>query len=126
MPEKTNTRYAEFDYPIMKAKIQELTADKGQGRVRERRGVASVQDKQMQKMIDEKVDIIVLDAVDSHAIRTMVAKAKAVSIPVIAYDRLAEGPIDAYVSFDGELVGEVQGRSSSRRWAATWTPPTRS
>ncbi|WP_416975952.1 substrate-binding domain-containing protein, partial [Streptomyces sp. 4F14] len=32
-------------------------------------------------------------------------------IPVIAYDRLAQGPIDAYVSHDNELVGEVQGRS---------------
>ena len=38
-------------------------------------------------------------------------KAKDAGIPVIAYDRLAEGPIDAYVSFDNELVGEVQGRS---------------
>lgn len=111
MPEKTNTRYAEFDYPIMKAKIEELTANKGKADYENAGGVASVQDKQMQKMIDEKVDIIVLDAVDSHAIRTMVAKAKAAGIPVIAYDRLAEGPIDAYVSFDGELVGEVQGRS---------------
>ncbi|MER7928352.1 MULTISPECIES: substrate-binding domain-containing protein [unclassified Streptomyces] len=111
MPEKTNTRYAEFDYPIMKAKIQELTANKGKAEYENAGGVASVQDKQMQKMIDEKVDIIVLDAVDSHAIRTMVAKAKAAGIPVIAYDRLAEGPVDAYVSFDGELVGEVQGRS---------------
>ena len=111
MPEKTNTRYAEFDFPIMKAKIQELTANKGKAEYENAGGVAATQDKQMQKMIDEKVDIIVLDAVDSHAIRTMVAKAKTAGIPVIAYDRLAEGPIDAYVSFDGELVGEVQGRS---------------
>jgi D-xylose transport system substrate-binding protein len=40
-----------------------------------------------------------------------VQKAKDAGIPVIAYDRLAEGPIDAYISFDNELVGEVQGRS---------------
>ncbi|WP_043667242.1 sugar ABC transporter substrate-binding protein [Streptomyces xylophagus] len=111
MPEKTNTRYAEFDFPIMKAKIQSLTANKGKAEYANAGGDAAVQDKQMQEMIDKKVDIIVLDAVDSHAIRTMVGKAKAAGIPVIAYDRLAEGPIDAYVSFDGELVGEVQGRS---------------
>jgi D-xylose transport system substrate-binding protein len=65
----------------------------------------------MQRMIDEKVDVILLDAVDSHAIAPMVKKAKDAGIPVIAYDRLAEGPIDAYISFDNELVGEVQGRS---------------
>jgi D-xylose transport system substrate-binding protein len=40
-----------------------------------------------------------------------VKKAKDAGIPVIAYDRLAEGPIDAYISFDNELVGEVQGRT---------------
>lgn len=111
MPEKTNTRYAEFDFPIMKAKIQELTSNKGKAEYENAGGVAATQDKQMQKMITDKVDIIVLDAVDSHLILPMVKKAKAAGIPVIAYDRLAEGPIDAYVSFDGELVGEVQGRS---------------
>ena len=111
MPEKTNTRYAEFDFPIMKAKIQELTSNKGKAEYENAGGVAAVQDTQMQKMITDKVDIIVLDAVDSHLILPMVKKAKAAGIPVIAYDRLAEGPIDAYVSFDGELVGEVQGRS---------------
>ncbi|MDV9172447.1 substrate-binding domain-containing protein [Streptomyces sp. W16] len=111
MPEKTNTRYAEFDFPIIKSTVSELTDKKGKSEYQNAGGVASVQDKQMQKMIDQKVDIIVLDAVDSHLILPMVKKAKAAGIPVIAYDRLAEGPIDAYVSFDGELVGEVQGRS---------------
>jgi D-xylose transport system substrate-binding protein len=65
----------------------------------------------MQKMIDDKVDVILLDAVDSKKIASMVQKAKDAGIPVIAYDRLAQGPIDAYVSFDNELVGEVQGRA---------------
>ncbi len=45
----------------------------------------------------KKVDIILVDALDA-------------GIPVIAYDRLAQGPIAAYVSHDNELVGEVQGR----------------
>lgn len=40
-----------------------------------------------------------------------VRKAKKAGIAVIAYDRLAEGPIDAYITFDNELVGEIQGRS---------------
>jgi len=62
-------------------------------------------------MIDDKVDIILLDAVDSHAIASKVKAAKDAGIPVIAYDRLAEGPIDAYISFDNELVGEVQART---------------
>ncbi|MFD7939207.1 substrate-binding domain-containing protein, partial [Streptomyces sp. NPDC059755] len=48
---------------------------------------------------------------DPHPPATMVQKAKDANIPVIAYDRLAQGPIDGYVSFDNELVGEVQGRT---------------
>ena len=111
MPEKTNTRYAEFDYPIIQAKVAELTKKQGKTEYANAGSDASKQNSQMQTMIDDKVDVILLDAVDSHAISAMVKKAKEAGIPVIAYDRLAEGPIDAYVSFDNELVGQVQGRS---------------
>ncbi|MER5432050.1 substrate-binding domain-containing protein [Streptomyces sp. NPDC002588] len=111
MPEATNTRYAEFDYPYIKSTVASLTSNKGKTEYANAKGKTKTQNIQMQKMIDEKVDCIVLDAVDSKAIVPMVKKAKEAGIPVIAYDRLAEGPIDAYVSFDNELVGEVQGRS---------------
>ncbi|MFF0014690.1 sugar ABC transporter substrate-binding protein [Streptomyces sp. NPDC005374] len=111
MPEKTNTRYEEFDYPIIQKKVAALTNKQGKTIYANGEASASKQATQMQQMIDEKVDVILLDAVDSHAIASMVTKAKNAGIPVIAYDRLAEGPIDAYVSFDNELVGEVQGRS---------------
>jgi D-xylose transport system substrate-binding protein len=111
LPETANTRYEDFDYPIIKEQVASLT--KGQGHVDYVNAGqnADKQASQMQKMIDDKVDIILLDAVDSHAIAGEVKKAKDAGIPVIAYDRLAEGPIDAYISFDNELVGEVQGRS---------------
>ncbi|MFD4506663.1 sugar ABC transporter substrate-binding protein [Streptomyces sp. NPDC058457] len=111
MPDKINTRYTNFDYPIMKSKIAELTNKQGRVDYQNAASTASTQAKQMQKMIDDKVDVIILDSVDSHAIAGTVKKAKAAGIPVIAYDRLAEGPIDAYVSFDNELVGEVQART---------------
>jgi D-xylose transport system substrate-binding protein len=111
LPEKANTRYDKFDHPIIEAKVAALT--KKQGRVAYANADASAtrQAEQLQQMIDNQVDVILLDAVDSHAIAGGVQKAKDAGIPVIAYDRLAEGPIDAYVSFDNELVGEVQGRS---------------
>ncbi|WP_063768327.1 sugar ABC transporter substrate-binding protein [Streptomyces griseus] len=111
MPEKTNTRYEEFDYPIIKRKVAALTQNQGRTVYANAGSKVQTQVSQMQKMIDDKVDVILLDAVDSHKIADMVQKAKDAGIPVIAYDRLAEGPIDAYVSFDNELVGEVQGRS---------------
>ncbi|MER6737826.1 sugar ABC transporter substrate-binding protein [Streptomyces puniciscabiei] len=111
LPEKANTRYDRFDYPIIKSKVAELTGKKGKVEYANADADASRQASQMQKMIDEKVDLIMIDAVDSHSIAAEVKKAKDAGIPVIAYDRLAEGPIDAYVSFDNELVGEVQGRT---------------
>ncbi|MGW0336557.1 sugar ABC transporter substrate-binding protein [Streptomyces sp. NPDC003011] len=111
LPEKANTRYDKFDYPIIKAKVASLTGDKGTVAYANADASAKTQAAQLQKMIDDQVDVILLDAVDAHAIAGGVQKAKDAGIPVIAYDRLAEGPIDAYVSFDNELVGEVQGRS---------------
>ena len=111
LPEKANTRYDKFDYPIIKNKVAELTRKKGKVQYANADADAARQAAQMQQMIDDKVDIILLDAVDAHAISGEVKKAKDAGVPVIAYDRLAEGPIDAYISFDNELVGEVQGRS---------------
>jgi D-xylose transport system substrate-binding protein len=111
LPEKANTRYEEFDYPIIKSKIASLTGNQGKVDYANAEQDAKKQAGQMQQMIADKVDIILLDAVDSHSIAGEVKKAKDAGIPVIAYDRLAEGPIDAYISFDNELVGEVQGRS---------------
>ncbi|MEU5221865.1 substrate-binding domain-containing protein [Streptomyces toyocaensis] len=111
LPEKANTRYEQFDYPIFKTKVESLTNRKGTVEYANAEADAGKQATQMQRMVDQKVDVIVLDAVDSHAIADSVKKAKEAGIPVIAYDRLAEGPIDAYISFDNELVGEVQGRS---------------
>nr|WP_181449700.1 substrate-binding domain-containing protein [Streptomyces cyaneus] len=111
LPETANTRYDKFDYPIIRNKVQELTDKQGKVVYLNADADAKKQASQLQKMIDDQVDVILLDAVDSHAIADGVQKAKDAGIPVIAYDRLAEGPIDAYVSFDNELVGEVQGRT---------------
>ncbi|TLS40005.1 sugar ABC transporter substrate-binding protein [Streptomyces montanus] len=111
LPEKANQRYEKFDRPIIKKKVDELTDGKGEVAYANADQNAGRQSRQLQKMIDDKVDVVLLDAVDAHSIASGVKKAKDAGIPVIAYDRLAEGPIDAYVSFDNELVGEVQGKA---------------
>ncbi|ALO95049.1 ABC transporter solute-binding protein [Streptomyces hygroscopicus subsp. limoneus] len=111
LPEKANTRYDKFDYPIIRDKVAELTKKQGKVEYANADASAARQSEQMQNMIDGKADVILVDAVDAHAIAGEVKKAKDAGIPVIAYDRLAEGPIDAYISFDNELVGEVQGRT---------------
>jgi D-xylose transport system substrate-binding protein len=52
--------------------------------------------------------------VDATAAGGVVANAKAQGVPVVAYDRLAAGPIDYYVSYENKKVGQTR----ARRW---WT-----
>ncbi|MFJ8022019.1 sugar ABC transporter substrate-binding protein [Streptomyces sp. NPDC096311] len=111
LPEKANTRYEKFDYPIIEQQVAKLTNGKGKVDYANAGQDASKQSQQFQQMVDDKVDVILVDAVDSKAIASDVQKAKDAGIPVIAYDRLAQGPIDAYISFDNELVGQVQGKA---------------
>jgi D-xylose transport system substrate-binding protein len=111
LPEKANTRYEKFDYPIIEQQVAKLTNNKGKVDYANAGQNAAKQSQQFQQMVADKVDVILVDAVDSKAIASDVQKAKDAGIPVIAYDRLAQGPIDAYISFDNELVGQVQGKA---------------
>ncbi|QIY77119.2 substrate-binding domain-containing protein [Streptomyces sp. RLB1-33] len=111
LPEKANTRYEKFDYPIIEQQVAKLTNNKGKVDYANAAQDANKQSQQFQQMVADKVDVILVDAVDSKAIASDVQKAKDAGIPVIAYDRLAQGPIDAYISFDNELVGQVQGKA---------------
>nr|WP_320782569.1 substrate-binding domain-containing protein [Streptomyces sp. CRN 30] len=119
LPEKENARYEKFDFPIIEKKVAELTNGEGEVRYANAEGKAAEQGIQLDQMIDAEVDVLLLDAVDSEAIASGVQKAKDAGIPVIAYDRLAQGPIDAYVSFDNTLVGEVQGRALADELGST-------
>ncbi|MER5214077.1 substrate-binding domain-containing protein [Streptomyces sp. NPDC002838] len=111
LPDKETARFEKFDHPLIKKKVASLTGNKGKVRYANAGASANKQSEQFQQMIDAEVDVVLVDAVDAKAIASDVEKAKEAGIPVIAYDRLAEGPIDAYVSHDNELVGEVQGRA---------------
>ncbi|MFF4398133.1 sugar ABC transporter substrate-binding protein [Streptomyces sp. NPDC001480] len=111
LPDKDTARFEAFDHPIFKKEVASLTHGKGTVDYANAEASQAGQSRQFQEMVSKKVDIIVVDALDSRAIAPDIRKAKAAGIPVIAYDRLAQGPIDAYVSHDNELVGEVQGRA---------------
>ena len=111
LPDRDTSRFDRFDHPLIKKEVAALTHGKGKVTYANAGASAKRQSEQFQKMVDDKVDVILVDAVDAAAIEPSVQKAKDAGIPVIAYDRLAQGPIDAYVSHDNELVGEVQGRS---------------
>ena len=75
-----------------------------------------MQQQQVDTMITKGVDVIILDAVDAKAIAGSVKKADEAGIPVVAYDRLAEGPISAL-----HLLRQREGRQGSRA-RRCWRP----
>jgi putative multiple sugar transport system substrate-binding protein len=66
----------------------------------------------IQNLIADKVNLLVIVAVDGESLSTVLQDAKEQNIPVIAYDRLIMNT-DAtsyYVSFDNYTVGKLQGQ----------------
>ncbi|WP_329219392.1 substrate-binding domain-containing protein [Streptomyces sp. NBC_01485] len=71
----------------------------------------AVQRQQLESMITRGVDVLIIAAVDPQLLRPSVQAAHRAGIPVVAYDRLAQGPISGYVTFDGAKVGKLQGEA---------------
>ncbi|MFC5956026.1 sugar ABC transporter substrate-binding protein [Streptomyces pratens] len=111
LPDRDTARFEEFDRPLVQERVDVLTGEEGKVVYANAEGSTARQSEQIGRMVADGVDVIIVAAVDAKAIGPDVEKAEEADIPVIAYDRLAEGPIDAYVSHDNELVGEVQGRA---------------
>ncbi|MGN5379480.1 ABC transporter substrate-binding protein [Streptomyces sp. MUSC 14] len=111
LPDTTTARFEKFDHPIIAKEVATLTNGKGKVVYANAEASAATQSRQFQDMVARKVDVILVDALDAKAVAPDVQKAKDAGIPVIAYDRLAQGPVDAYVSHDNELVGQVQARA---------------
>ncbi|WP_019547445.1 substrate-binding domain-containing protein [Streptomyces sulphureus] len=111
LPENQTARYERFDRPLMEKKIKELAGDDTKILYTNAKQDASVQQQQADTMIAKKVDSLIVDAVDAKSIAASVKKADDSGIPVVAFDRLAEGPISAYTSVDNAKVGKIQGQA---------------
>ncbi|MFI9238003.1 substrate-binding domain-containing protein [Streptomyces sp. NPDC053079] len=111
LPENQTARYERFDKPLIEKKIKELAGADTVVLYENAKQDASVQQQQVDTMITKKVDALIVDAVDAKSIASSVKKANDKGIPVVAYDRLAEGPVKAYTSVDNERVGKIQGES---------------
>ncbi|OAH10336.1 substrate-binding domain-containing protein [Streptomyces jeddahensis] len=110
LPDATTARWEMDDRPLLEKKIRELCPECTMEHANAKGDVA-VQQQQVDSLIIKDVDVIVLAAVDARALQPAVQKADDANIRVVAYDRLAEGPISGYVSFDGQEVGRLQGRA---------------
>lgn len=72
-------------------------------------GDPSKQLEQAKKLIDQKVDVLVILPVESGKSEDIVKLAKEASIGVISYDRLIQNAdINYYISFDNVKVGQLQ------------------
>jgi D-xylose transport system substrate-binding protein len=121
LPETKTTRYEAFDHPLFEAKLKELCADCKLLYANANQDAAQ-QQSQADSMLTQGVKVLVLDPVDGKAAQAIVNKAKAQDVPVVSYDRLASGPVDYYVSFDNERVGQLQGEALVKELEAGGDP----
>lgn len=110
LPDSVTARYEKFDKPYFEAKVKELCDDCD---VQYANAAAdpNKQAQQMSTMVTKGVKVIVVSAQDSAAIKSSIQSAVDKGVKVVAYDRLAQGPVSAYVSFDNVKVGELQGQA---------------
>ncbi len=74
-------------------------------------GSAATQLQQAESALTNGADVLVVSPFTAEAGASIVAKAEADGAKVIAYDGLIEGAVpDAYISFQNEKVGELQGQ----------------
>ncbi|MCC2319027.1 substrate-binding domain-containing protein [Cellulomonas chengniuliangii] len=111
LPESKTARYENVDRPVFEQAVADecdrcrvVSANAGQD--------AERQQQQAESALSQGAGVLVLDAVDVSAALSIVAAAAQRGVPVIAYDRsLATADVAAYVSFDNEAVGRLQGLS---------------
>ncbi len=72
----------------------------------------SLQQRQIAKMAGQKVDALVIAALDGGALAEPLKAAKKNNIPVISYDRLITGTpdVDYYATFDNSSAGRMMGQ----------------
>ncbi|MEV5353774.1 substrate-binding domain-containing protein [Streptomyces sp. NPDC052693] len=108
LPSRAVPRWEQSDKPMIEKRVKELCAECTVMYANAENDAGS-QRQQMTSMITRGASVLILDVVDPRALRSSVREAHREGVPVVAYDRLAEGPISGFVSFDGHQVGRLQG-----------------
>ncbi|GAA3216942.1 sugar ABC transporter substrate-binding protein [Actinocorallia longicatena] len=110
LPETKTARYEKFDKPYITDKVKAL-CPKCEVVYANANQDPNLQQQQVDTMLTNGAKVLILDAVDAKAISSSVSKANGQGVKVVAYDRLATGPISAYTSFDNLQVGKLQGQA---------------
>jgi D-xylose transport system substrate-binding protein len=121
LPENKAARYEAFDKPIIEARLRAM-CPKCTVLYQNARQDAAKQQTQADSLLSQDVAVIILDAVDAKAAASIVAKAEQQHVPVVAYGRLASGPVDYFVTFDTFKVGQAQAQALLDRLAEGGDP----
>ncbi len=74
-------------------------------------GHDAVQIRQCENLLTSGVHVLVVIPHNGEVMASAVSSAKAHGVPVLSYDRLVRNSdLDLYISFDNELIGELQAR----------------
>jgi D-xylose transport system substrate-binding protein len=109
LPESKTARYESADRPYIQDKIKQL-CPKCEIIYHNANQDSAAQQAGAESALTKGAKVMILDAVDGKAAEGIVRKANEQKVPVIAYDRLASGPVEYYVSFNNEEVGKAQGQ----------------
>ncbi|MGC9536060.1 sugar ABC transporter substrate-binding protein [Streptomyces sp. UG1] len=110
LPSRALPRWEHSDKPLIEKGLKRLCSDCTMEYANAENDAAR-QRHQISTMITKGVGVLILDAADTRALRSSIQEARRAGVPVVAYDRLAEGPISGFVSFDGGEVGRLQGEA---------------
>ncbi|MFC5030617.1 sugar ABC transporter substrate-binding protein [Streptomyces sp. SID13666] len=110
LPDNATKRYEKFDRPLIGGKITSLCPD-CKIAYENADGDPARQAQQVRDMIAQGVKVLILSPQDAVGIKASVQEAVDKGVKVVAYDRFAQGPVSAYVSYDNEKVGELQGQA---------------
>lgn len=122
LPESKTSRYEAHDRPEFEEKVEELCPE-CEIIYSNANQSTSEQQTQGEAALTQGVSVMVLDPVDATAVGSIVSKANQEEIPVVSYDRLILGsPINYYISFDNERVGELQAEALSEKLKEEGSP----
>ncbi|MER5428041.1 substrate-binding domain-containing protein [Streptomyces sp. NPDC002588] len=113
LPSRSVPRWEHSDRPLIEAQVKKLCPSCAFEYANAENDVTR-QRQQMISMVTKGAGVLILDAADTRAMRSSIQEARKAGVPVVAYDRLAEGPVSGFVGFDALQVGRLQGQALLR------------
>jgi D-xylose transport system substrate-binding protein len=109
LPDTSTPRWTTADKPLIQQRVKELCPT-CTVRYANASGDVATQQAQVSSMIANGVRAIILCPVESRALSHSVTRARESHVPVVSYDRIADGPLSAYSGYDSEQIGRLQAQ----------------